>query len=427
MAVPEPDGPAVIVDPYSSGALFAEPLGRHGVPVVAVVTGPRPPDAYASSYRPGDYPETVVYDGDLDAVARRLRALGPRCVIAGCESGVELAERLAPLVVPALANVPELAAARRDKAAMAAAVAAAGLPVIPQICAARADEVAGWLHQERLHGADLVLKPPKSASTDGVVKLPGGRDWRTAFERGLGRVNQFGERDDRLIVQKFVTGTEYVVDTFSHGGRHALVDVCAYQKVDNGPYMAVYDTMRWLAPDDPAVPDLAEYVSGVLDAVGMRNGSAHVEVMGTADGPVLIEIGARPHGGGHPRYNWVATGDSQIDRTVRWLTGGALPGGYELVRHQACVFHIAPRAGVLRGTDVLGGVRDLASHHFAVLNVADGDLVPATRTLVDSLDFGFVILSHPDAEQVERDRRAVRALERRLVIEAPVAADVLEP
>ncbi|MGC5344784.1 ATP-grasp domain-containing protein [Streptomyces sp. DT171] len=412
-----PQGPCVIVDPYSSGALFAEALDEHGVPVVAVVDSDGPLDAYASSYRPQDFPRIIEYDGDLESVVRRLRDLDPRCVLAGCESGVELAERLAPRVVPERCNVPGLAAARRDKSHMAAAVAAAGLPVIPQICTSDVEEVAAWLAREGLAGADLVIKPPKSASTDGVIKLTGGAHWQAVFSRQIGRVNQFGETDDQLVVQKFVTGTEYVIDTFSHEGKHALVDVCAYHKVDNGPHMAVYDTMRWLPPDDPALPGLTEYVFGVLDAVGLRFGSAHVEVMSTTDGPLLIELGARPHGGGQPRFNRNATADSQIDRTVRWLTGGELPQSYELLTPQMCVFHLAPRSGTVRGTAVLDGIRNLPSHHFSVQNLAEGDHVPATRDLVDSLNFGFVILAHPDEEQIRRDYEAVRAMERRLSIE----------
>ncbi|MFE3496521.1 ATP-grasp domain-containing protein [Streptomyces sp. NPDC059175] len=412
-------GPCVIVDPYSSGALFAEALRSRGVPVAAVVSSPRPPEAFASSYRPQDFPDVIVQDGDLDDVVRRVRALDPCCVLAGCESGVELAEQLAPRVLPDLSNVPELAGARRDKSLMAAAVRTAGMPVIPQICTADVEEAADWLRREGLAGADLVIKPPKSASTDGVIKVAGGTDWRAVFERQIGRVNQFGEVDDRLIVQEFVTGTEYVVDTFSHDGKHSLVDVCAYGKIDNGPHMAVYDTMRWLPPDSPAVPELADYVFGVLDAVGVRFGSAHVEVMGTADGPLLIELGARPHGGGQPRFNRNATGDSQIDRTVRWLAGGELPQSYELLTHQMCVFHVARRSGTVRNTAVLEGIRTLPSHHFSVQNLSDGDHVDVTKDLVDSLNFGFVILAHPDDEQIRRDYQAVRALERRLVIGEP--------
>ncbi|MEV6983586.1 ATP-grasp domain-containing protein [Sphaerisporangium sp. NPDC051017] len=410
-------GPVVVVDPYSSGALFAAAFAEHGVEVVAVLTAERPPDAYAASYRPQDYERKIVFGGDLDALAGELRALSPRCVIAGGESGVELAERLAPLVTPGRANVPGLASARRDKWRMAEAVAEAGLAVIPQICTDDPAEVREWLAREGLEGQDLVVKPPMSASTDGVVKVAGGEGWAEVFARGIGRVNQFGNVDDRLLVQKFLNGTEYVVDTFTDGGRHGLVDVCRYQKVDNGPHMAVYDAMRWVPGDDPAVPALAEYARGVLDAVGMRFGSAHIEIMNTADGPVLIELGARAHGGGQPRFNRVATGDSQIDRTVRALVGGEVPPGYRLERHQMCVFHIARASGTVRDVSALEAVKDLPSHHFSVMNLAEGDHVEETKSLVDSLDFGFAILSHPDAEQVERDYKVIRELERGLVID----------
>ncbi|GLW93440.1 ATP-grasp domain-containing protein [Actinokineospora globicatena] len=420
----EPSGPAVIVDPYSSGALFASALAERGIDVVAVLSAERPPEAYASSYQPRDYRDPIVYRGDLSEVVDRLRALDPRCVLAGCESGVELAERLAPLVTPARANVAGLADARRDKWAMASAVAAAGIPTIPQICTDDVDEVRAWLVDTGLVGADLVVKPPKSASTDGVVKVAGGVGWADVFTANLGRVNQFGEVDDRLLVQQYVTGTEYVIDTFSQDGVHALVDVCRYQKVDNGPYMAVYDTMRWLPETDPEIPGLLDYARRVLDAVGVRYGAAHVEIMLTESGPLLIELGARPHGGGQPRFNRIATGDSQIDRTVRSLVGEPVSETYRLARHQTCVFHIAPASGTVHGVSALDKVRDLPSHHFSVQNLTEGGPVQATRNLVDSLEFGFAILSHPDAEQVAADYQVIRGLERELVITSDQPAPI---
>lgn len=418
MSTTDHSGPAVIVDPYSSGALFPAAFAEHEVEVVAVLTAERPPDAFASSYRPQDFPRKIVFAGDVAATAAQLRALHPRCVLAGCESGVELAEQLAPLVLPDLANVPELASARRDKWSMAKAVAAAGLAVIPQVCTDDVHEVRAWIEREGLAGHDLVIKPPKSASTDGVVKVPGGRGWADVFAARLGRVNQFGIVEERPLVQKFMTGTEYVVDTFSQHGMHDLVGVGRYHKVDNGPHMAVYDSMRWVPEDDPVIPDLLEYTRGVLDAVGVRFGSCHVEIMNTDDGPVLIELGARPHGGGHPKFNRIATGDSQIDRTVRALVGDEVGAGYRLVRHQMCVFHIARTSGVVRNAGVLDAVKELPSHHFSVRNLTDGAHVAVTKSLVDSLEFGIVILSHPDFTQIEQDHQIIRELERGLVIDA---------
>jgi biotin carboxylase len=185
----DPAGPAVIVDPYSSGALYAPAFREAGVPVVALVTAPAPPDVYAGSYRPEDFREIIIASDDPAAAPvaiERLRALRPRCVLAGCESGVELADAVAPQVVPGVANRPETASARRHKGAMAAAVARAGLPIIEQLCTDDASEVEAWIEQAGLVGRDLVIKPPKSASAGFGLRVTVGRLGRSA-EKACGQ------------------------------------------------------------------------------------------------------------------------------------------------------------------------------------------------------------------------------------------------
>jgi len=414
----DPAGPAVIVDPYSSGALFAPAFREAGVPVVAVVSAPEPPAVYASSYRPGDFDETIVFDGDLERVVARLSELAPRCVLAGCESGVELADAVAPRVVPDVANVASLASARRHKGDMAAAVEAAGLPIIRQICTADPAAASAWIEREGLAGRDLVVKPPKSASTDGVTLLRGGRGWRECFDAQLGRPNRLGIVNERLLVQEYASGVEYVVDTFSHAGVHTVTDVCRYRKIDNGPHMAVYETMEWLPPEHGA-DDVVAYAKRVLDAVGIRYGAAHVEVMRTPAGPRLVEVAARAHGGGQPRFCRVATGDSQVDRTVRYFTGsGEIPAGYRLVKHVLVVFLIARAEGVVQNAEIFDAVPRLASHHFSTIALRNGQRVQITKDLFASLDLGFVVLAHEDRAQTVADCAAIRALERALIVDA---------
>lgn len=417
MTCRDPNGPAVIVDPYSSGALYAPAFAEFGVPVVAVLSAPAPPDVYASSYRPGDFAEIVIYDGDEWAVVERLRALRPRCVMPGCESGVELADLLASLTMPEVANEPGLAPARRDKAEMARAVAAARLPVIRQICTSDAAEVAAWIDDNGLAGRDLVIKPTKSASTDGVSKAAGGQGWQSAFDALLGRRNRLGLVNNRLLVQEFARGVEYVVDTFSHDGTHTVADVCRYRKVDNGPHMAVYDALEWVPPSEPDVAVVVDYAQAVLDAIGIRFGAAHVEIMLTADGPRLIEVGARPHGGGHPRFCRLATGDSQLDRAVRFLAGrGAIPEHYGLHQYVLVVFLLSRADGVVSNASCLDDIRGLDSHHSSIIQIHDGDRVQVTKDLFGTLDLGFVVLAHPDREQLFADYDAVRKIEQELVI-----------
>jgi hypothetical protein len=75
---------------------------------------------------------------------------------------------------------------------------------------------------------------------------------------------------------------------------------------------------------------------------------------------------------------------------------------------------LAPNAGPA-GVDGAGARR-------RALNLSDeGDYLPVTQNLVDSLDFWFVILSHPEEDQLMRDVAAVRELERRLVAGEPAA------
>lgn len=417
----DPAGPAVIVDPYSSGAMYAPAFREAGVPVVALVTAPAPPDVYAASYRPEDFREIIIASDD-PAVANgpaieRLRALRPRCVLPGCESGVELADAVAPQVVPGVANRPETASARRHKGEMAAAVARAGLPIIAQLCTDDAAEVEAWIERAGLAGRDLVIKPPKSASTDGVIRVARGEGWRDVFAGKLGQPNRLGLINDRLVVQEYCEGTEYVVDTASYDGVHSVSDICRYHKIDNGGHMAVYESMAWMPPSIEAYDELVRYASGVLDAVGMRFGAAHIEIMLTDRGPRLIEIGARPHGGGHPRFCRVATGDSQLDRMVRWFASGERPpASYELRQHVRVLFLIARRAGYVHNAAALAGVSELPSHHFSKLSLRDGAWLDQTKDLFGGLELGFVVLAHPDLARVEADAQRVRDLEQQVVI-----------
>ena len=403
--------PVVVVDPYSSGAMLAGELRAAGVRPVAVLSSPRPPDVYAGSYRPADFDEIHVHTGELSRLVETVAALEPLAVLPGTECGVELADTLAAATTPATANVPGLAAARRHKGAMADRLGEVGLRRVRQICTSDEAAVARWIREAGLAGTPLVLKPPKSAGTDGVVRVAAGDDWRPAFRHLLGARNKLELDNDTVVVQEFLVGDEYVVDTFTYDGTHTVTDVCRYRKVTNAGHIAVYDAMDFLPHDDPVVEPLLGYTYKVLDALGVRNGAAHSEVMVTAAGPVLIETGVRMHGGGHPEFCRVATGDSQLDRTVGWFALGREPQpAYRLRNHVRVAFLIASRAGRVRGLEPLEELADLPSHYRSAIAVGEGDEVAPTRDLFTAM--GFVVLAHPDLGQLERDYAAVKRAER---------------
>lgn len=411
---------AVVVDPLGTGAEYPAAFAAEGVEVVAVMSRPDPIPLYAASWRPENFRHVHVWDGDpagVPALAELLRGYDPLCLIAGSETGVELAEALVELVVPGTGHVPALAAARRDKWAMAQAVRAAGVPHLRQLCSADRDEIAAWLAGTGLAGEPIVLKPPKSAATDNVHLVAPGEDWRPVFDQIHGHVNEFGLRNDAVLVQEFAAGTEYLVDSYSVDGRHGLVDVCRYSKQQRGDRIGVYDLVDFLPPESPDVTGLWAYAQRVLDAVGIRNGCCHTEVIVTPAGPRLLEVGARPAGGGHQMITKLATGTNHIERTVAHRVRGEFDPTYELVRHVCSVVISSPRAGVWRNAELFDEVDALPTFHVKHFYHRTGDTVPAPAGLSTML--GWVVLASTDHDALLADYRRIRELERAVLVTDP--------
>lgn len=412
-----------VVEPYSSAAMLPAALREAGLSPVAVINQSSPEYAdypYRPTLRVEDWDAVINHHGVVEDTIHRLGALAPTAVIPALEGdALGLAQHLADALTPGQANVAELLEARRHKYLMHQAVAAAGLPIIRQVCTADPGEVAAWIEREGLAGHDLVVKPPASAGTVDVSLAPRGEGWRERFDAMLGTRNKIGVLSEQVLVQEHVTGIEYVLDTVSHNGRHSITDMLRYRRVRVGAGMAVYDSVEWIPYDLESYRELIDYGLRALDAVGLRQWAAHTEIMMTDDGPRLLEVNPRIAGAGNPAVTKIATGESQVTRIVDVCLGrGAnLPDGFTLRQHVMAVFLIAHSTGVVRNAEILEKARLLPSYHSPVRLVQTGDLVEATTDIFTSMMMGYIILAHDSAEQVYADREAIRALERELVIE----------
>ncbi|WP_119343695.1 ATP-grasp domain-containing protein [Facilibium subflavum] len=410
---------AIIVDPYSSGAYYAHAFNKANVDVVAVQTANKAPDVYAASYKPEEYKQIFIYEGSLKGLASQIKQLDPICIVAGCESGVELADQLCCLLLPNLSNDPGKALVRRHKGRMMEAVADAGITTAKQLCTEDEEKVATWLVDEGLNNSNFVIKPPKSASTDSIYKVNAAdNNWQGIFRSLLNVHNRLGILNDQLIVQEFMHGTEYVVDTMSYEGEHTISNICRYQKISNDRHIAMYDYMEWLSSDIELYQELQRYAYSVLNALGINFGPAHIEIMHTINGLRLIEVGARAHGGGHPCYNMVATGDSQLDRTVRYFTKQRpISNSYDLLINMMVVFFVCMKEGVINNLEhTVEKIKSLSSYHHVSIQVKNGDSVAPTKDLFATLDLGFVVLAHQQKEQLLQDYKAIRKIEQELVV-----------
>ncbi|HSR24522.1 MAG TPA: hypothetical protein VLW53_13285, partial [Candidatus Eisenbacteria bacterium] len=211
---------------------------------------------------------------------------------------------------------------------------------------------------------------------------------------------------------EYLRGPEYMVNTISREGRHHVSDIwrCPKRYVDRAP---VHDREE-LQPYE-GHEELVAYAMRALDALQIRFGAAHVELVRTAAGPRLLEIGARLEGGIDPAAVAACVGHDPVGVTVdSYLDPAAFEGfartPYRPRRHALCVLLICPTSGVLRSIVGFDRVRALDAHFSSRLTVRPGARVEATRDLQTIP--GLVYHVHEDPARLEHGYRTIRELER---------------
>jgi ATP-grasp domain len=402
-------GAAVVVDAYSTGARLAPRFAAAGLPVVHVQSSPTLPDFYLRGFRGGDFVENVVHGGDLEETAERLASHDPAFVVVGAEPGVPLADALSErLGLPS--NGSELSAARRDKNAMNEALRRAGLRTAEALKAADAEEAVAWAEQRG--GAPVVVKPLDSAGTDGVSICADAAAISSAFAAQLGRPNALHGANEQLLVQELLEGTQLFVNSISWDGVHHVSEVWRDNKLRRGANF-IYDYEELLPRQGEQQDQVVPYVEAVLDALGIRFGPAHTEVMLTATGPVLVESGARMHG---------SVPDEIVDRCTpshQTLTAEAYldphsvarraQRPYELAAGAYCVMLISQHEGRIVGDAGLREIEALPSFAGTISMLGPGDRLKRTIDLFSCP--GIIYLVDPDRAQLKRDYDRIRELD----------------
>lgn len=404
----------VIVDGSSTGALLAPAFRRKGYECIHVQSAREPPAILrgAASFRNDDYTRNVIHDGTLHRTVDALSAEDLLCVVAGVEPAVELADALShSLSLPG--NAWETAAARRDKFEMVQALQRAGLRTIPTTRTRSPDDALCWISLNG--GLPTVVKPPKSGGTDGVTLCRSEEDVRRAFVELLDRRNVLNLVNDTLVVQKYMPGQEYVVDTASRAGRHCVTDLWAYGKrVSQNGASFVYDH-AWLLPSQGKLQDeLSAYAAAALDALGVRWGAAHCEIILDEAGPVLIEVGARLCGGMVPVLCAAALGSGQLEATVDAFTDpdafdrrAANP--YVLTKHALRVLLVSDVEGTLQEFPLMKELLALPSFHDAQIALHPGDRISKTTNFYTHP--GKVDLIHESRDLLELNMQQIRRWE----------------
>ncbi|MGW0394889.1 ATP-grasp domain-containing protein [Streptomyces sp. NPDC003042] len=399
----------VLIDPYIPAVRLAEQFREAGAALIRVQSTKEVPGVYQSSYVREGYVDTIVHE-DLATTVERLAAYAPVAVVAGGEIGVPLTDALSSaLGLPG--NGVELSEARRDKYVMIETIKRAGVPGARQLQVTDEEQLAAW---HRSLGGRVVVKPLRSSGNDHVFFCDTPEESVAAYRKTAGTVNVFSERNDGMVAQEYLCGTEYMVNTVSRDGHHRVCEIWRTTRLAVNGVSDLLDGIYLMARRGEVQDQLAEYAERVLEALGIQHGPAHLEVKLTNDGPRLVEVGARLSGGRLPQHAQLAIGESQLDWTVRAYLD---PDGfhrmadedYRRTRHVGHVALISPAEGVLREYRDLNAIRRLESFHDVQVYLQPGDRI--SRTVDDMTYAGSALLVHETEEVVLRDANTIRFLD----------------
>jgi len=291
----------------------------------------------------------------------------------------------------------------------------AGLRAVREASGTKWAEVAGFLEIESL---PVVVKPVESAGSDGVMLCRTKQEAEAHFHLLMNAQRKVGSQGAAVLVQEFLKGKEYVVDHVSRDGVHKTVGLWVYDKRPcNGAQFVYYGKLPVPSTSEVA-QKIIPYVRSVLDALQIKHGPTHGEVMMTNDGPCLVEMNCRTHGGDgvwiplaralHGGYSQV---DVALDASLDLEAFAKVPDvpPFPFKASGVCLDLINMREGLVTGTPGFDRIRSLPSFVSLESGIQVGMHVERTIDMFTSP--GGVVLTNKDEKALERDVAVIRQME----------------
>lgn len=397
----------VVVDPIKGGTDLREALERDAVPLVCVYTLGR--SKLAELGVELEHAGERIFSSDPHEVLAVLRSrhVAIRAVIPASEPSTAFAAELACLLgLPS--NHDPHPDRFRNKETMRRHAHASGVrvPAFHALDRDAAFEMPG--------DGTFILKPLRAAGSDAVRLVTCADDARRHMR--LHACDLFGHENMRWLLEEYITGPEFAINTVTSGGRHQAIDVWEYCQPGDGATRA-YDNPYWnvlQAPRDARWQALAALATSVLDAFQVRLGFCHLEVkqdLRTGEWH-LIEIASRLPGAGMP-WMWQTVWGLDVYRDIAALYGGsALPVERWLPPAEApllgIVFIRNTQVGTVQSVLGLDAVTALDGFVRVAACALPGDRVEATDSLQNPI--AKIMIQAPDRLTLEATADRARAL-----------------
>lgn len=409
---------AIFVNAFRFGKSIVKNARKMGFDCVQVRSSKNISSFLVGDYNNEDFCKEYLLDDNFDDLISELKSLNPVMVVAASESAVELADKIRE-ALQLKGNCSNTSILRRNKFLMHDALKQNGIPIAKQIKSSNIEEIYTWITSNPDLGWPIVIKPVDSAGTDGLSFCFSLEEVKTAFENNIGKTNIIGTSiNESMLVQEYLDGVEYVVNTLSDGKKHIVTDMWMYKKRKVNGAGAINDWQELINFNDPKLSELIEYAFKSLDAIGVKYGPGHCEIMLTNDGPRLLEIASRIPGGIDPNVLTECVEINQLDHTIKLYADlydekiDPLPQqSYLLKKNAAWINLIAEEDSVLQDADsFISEIKNLPSFFSFFSALKNGTHLRKTVDLISCP--GALFLVHDDMQVIKEDYNRIRELEK---------------
>lgn len=411
-----------IVDGASTGKYYPFYLKKKGYRCIHIQSSPEIPSIAKKNFDSSDYEALLVFQGDLDPLLASLSEYPIEFVIPGSEPGVELANDLS-YALNLYPNTQDLGKRCRDKFLMGETLRKKGIRSIQQH---KIKNVAEALSAAKMYARwPLVIKPIDSGGADGFHVCRNEQELARRVASVLGTKTIFDKTNEQLLLQEYVSGPEYIVNTVSFDAHHFIESFFVYEKrdlLDEGLIFENYSLIS--ASDSPQANEIFAYTLAVLDALGLKYGAAHSEIILTEEGPVLVECNARPHGHSLPiDLMTECLGQTQVELTTLAYTNPTaflerIKTPFSIKKYMASIHLISNVEGKIKELHFIDDIKKLLSFHSLRLYHSPGDWIKKTVDLPTCP--GDVFLKSENRDQLWNDASQIREWEAQGIFEKVV-------
>lgn len=237
-------------------------------------------------------PDVLFADETYEKTFEMIKELDPLAIIPGSDLGIEWATKMSyELGLPT--NNPNILERMVSKKCMQESLKNANLRHIRSRAISSFEEAKAF--SSEIGSSKVVIKPSIGRASIGVCICNNDDEIRDAIELDKDVVEHEGVGE--MIIQEYIDGDEYVLDSVSSDGINRITAGYKYNKITLEGGAAIYDYLITVDENDPIFRKIMDYHRKVVPAIGIEYGAIHAEYKVDENGPVLMEVNCRVNGG----------------------------------------------------------------------------------------------------------------------------------